>query len=78
MNPRVYALHDVLLHDEPQTRRRRHILEGLVLQLQDEGEDSLSLREKRALLSHREGLHLLHTRLWAAPTLETQSHHANG
>ncbi|MTW20074.1 glucans biosynthesis glucosyltransferase MdoH [Allochromatium palmeri] len=70
MNPGVYALHDALLHDEPQTRRRRHILEGLVLQLQDEGEDSLSLREKRALLSHREGLYLLHTRLWAASALE--------
>ena len=70
LNPGVYALHDALLHDEPQTRRRRHILEGLALQLQDEGERSLSLREQRALLSYREGLHLLHTRLWATPTLE--------
>ncbi|NVZ11072.1 glucans biosynthesis glucosyltransferase MdoH [Allochromatium humboldtianum] len=78
MNPGVYALHDALLHDEPQTRRRRHILEGLALQLQDEGEDSLSLREKRALLSHRDGLHLLHTRLWAAPTLEAPPPPANG
>ncbi|MBK1723815.1 glucans biosynthesis glucosyltransferase MdoH [Thiocystis violacea] len=64
--PCIYALHDSLLHDEPQSRRRRHILEGLIFQLQDEGADLLSLREKRALLSHREGLYLLHTRLWAA------------
>lgn len=65
--PCIYALHDCLLHDEPQTRRRRHALEGMVLQLQDEGPDSLSLKDKRALLSHRDGLHLLHTRLWARP-----------
>ena len=67
MAPCVYALHDSMLRDEPQSRRRRHALEGLVFQLQDEGEDSLSLREKRALLAHREGAYLLHTRLWAAP-----------
>ncbi|MGQ9830587.1 MAG: glucans biosynthesis glucosyltransferase MdoH [Thermochromatium sp.] len=78
MDPRVYALHDALLHDEPQTRQRRHLLEGLVFKLQDEGEDALSLREKRALLSHRQGLYLLHTRLWAAPTLERPPTPANG
>lgn len=78
MDPGVYALHDSLLRDEPQTRRRRHILEGLILQLQDEGEESLGLREKRALLTHREGLHLLHTRLWASPNLETPPPPANG
>ncbi|QIK37686.1 glucans biosynthesis glucosyltransferase MdoH [Caldichromatium japonicum] len=71
LDPRVYALHDALLYNEPQNRRRRHILEGLVFQLQDEGEESLSLREKRALLSHHDGLFLLHTRLWATPNPPT-------
>ncbi len=65
MQPCAYALHDSLLRDEPYSRRRRHVLEGLVFQLQDEGVDSLSMQEQRALIAHREGLHLLHTRLWA-------------
>ncbi|WP_245232402.1 glucans biosynthesis glucosyltransferase MdoH [Thiorhodococcus minor] len=67
--PCLYALHDSMLHDAPSSRRHRHALEGLVLQLQDDGPDSLGLAEKRALLSHREGLRLLHTRLWAGADL---------
>ncbi|NEX22493.1 glucans biosynthesis glucosyltransferase MdoH [Thiorhodococcus mannitoliphagus] len=69
VEPCIYALHDSLLHDKPSSRRGRHVLEGLIFQLQDDGADSLSIREKRALLAHREGLHLLHTRLWSGTDL---------
>lgn len=66
LDPCAYALHASLLPDESPSRRRRHYLEGLIFQLQDEGITSLSPSEKRALLSHRDGLYELHTLLWAA------------
>jgi membrane glycosyltransferase len=65
VDPCAYALHAALLPDETPSRRRRHYLEGLIFQLQDEGTGSLSPAEKRALLSHRDGLYELHTLLWA-------------
>jgi membrane glycosyltransferase len=65
VDPCAYALHASLLPDETPSRRRRHYLEGLIFQLQDEGPASLSPVEKRALLSHRDGLYELHTLLWA-------------
>jgi membrane glycosyltransferase len=65
VDPCAYALHASLLPDEIPSRRRRHYLEGLIFQLQDEGTGSLSPAEKRALLSHRDGLYELHTLLWA-------------
>ena len=64
-DPYAYALHASLLPDETPSRRRRHYLEGLIFQLQDDGTGSLSPAEKRALLSHRDGLYELHTLLWA-------------
>ncbi len=67
VDPGAYALHTALLPAETPSRRRRHYLEGLIFQLQDEGADSLNAAEKRALLSHRDGLYELHTLLWAAP-----------
>jgi len=67
VDPGAYALHTALLPAETPSRRRRHYLEGLIFQLQDEGADSLNGAEKRALLSHRDGLYELHTLLWAAP-----------
>ncbi|MBK1718645.1 glucans biosynthesis glucosyltransferase MdoH [Thiocystis violacea] len=65
LDPCVHALHASLLPDERPSRRRRHYLEGLIFQLQDEGPNSLNPNEKRALLSHRDGLQELHTLLWA-------------
>lgn len=65
VDPGAYALHASLLPDETPSRRRRHALEGIIFQLQDEGPQSLNTAEKRALLSHRDGLHELHTQLWA-------------
>jgi membrane glycosyltransferase len=65
VDPCAYALHSSLLPDETPSRRRRHYLEGLIFQLQDEGAGSLTAAEKRALLSHRDGLYELHTLLWA-------------
>ena len=65
VEPCVYALHASLLPDETPSRRRLHYLEGLIFQLQDEGPGTLKAHEKRALLSHRDGLYELHARLWA-------------
>ncbi len=65
VNPCTYALHAAQLPDEAPSRRRRHALEGLIFKLQDAGLNGLSTREKRALISHRDGLAELHTLLWA-------------
>jgi membrane glycosyltransferase len=67
VDPCPWALHMSLLPAEIPNRRRRHYLEGLIFQVQDEGPDSLSAAERRALLSHRDGLRELHTLLWSAP-----------
>ncbi|WP_295387565.1 glucans biosynthesis glucosyltransferase MdoH [uncultured Thiodictyon sp.] len=65
VNPCAYSLHASLLPDETPNRRRRHYLEGLIFQLQDDGAHTLKAAEKRALVSHRDGLYELHTLLWA-------------
>ncbi len=68
IDPHIYALHASLLPDEVADRRRKHYLEGLIFQLQDEGTESLQPVEKRALLSHRsDGVDPLHILLWAEP-----------
>ncbi len=67
IDPCAYSLHAALLPEEIPNRRRRHYLEGLIFQLQDEGPNSLSAAEKRVLLSHRDGLEELHLLLWSAP-----------
>jgi membrane glycosyltransferase len=67
VDPCVWALHMSLLPAETPSRRRRHYLEGLIFQLQDDGPESLSAAEKRVLLAHRDGLQELHTLLWSAP-----------
>lgn len=66
-DPCAYTLHASLLPDETPSRRRRHYLQGLIFKLQDEGAESLSPAEKRALLSHRDGLYELHTLRWTGP-----------
>jgi membrane glycosyltransferase len=68
VDPCAWALHMSLLPQETPSRRRLHYLQGLIFQLQDEGPDSLTPGEKRALLSHRDGLYELHTLLWSAPS----------
>ena len=63
-DPCAYTLHASLLPDETPSRRRRHFLQGLIFKLEDEGVASLTPAEKRALLSHRDGLYELHTLRW--------------
>jgi membrane glycosyltransferase len=68
--PPLNALHLSLL--PPDTRvstRQRHYLQGLVYQLLEDGADTLTAQEKRALLSHRETLHNLHLLSWSLPRL---------
>jgi membrane glycosyltransferase len=69
VDPCVWSLHMSLLPAEAPSRRRRHYLEGLIFQLQDDGPESLTSAERRVLLSHRDGLQELHTLLWSAPVL---------
>ena len=51
-DPYVNALHLSLLPEsEPPGKRRRHYLEGLIHQLEEEGPDSLSAAQKRELIA---------------------------
>jgi membrane glycosyltransferase len=71
-HPYVNALHQSLLPErEPLSKRRRHYLEGLIQQLEEEGPDSLSAAQKRDLISDPETLWRLHTLLWSRSALET-------
>lgn len=77
--PQVNALHLALLpvEEEPVSRRRRHYLEGLLHQVEEDGPGSLTLAEQRALLSCPGMLRRLHTYIWttrprwAVPLLES-------
>ena len=67
-DPYVNALHRSLLPPrEPPGKRRRHYLEGLVHQLEEEGPDSLSAAQKRDLISDPDMLLRLHTLFWSRP-----------
>ena len=67
-DPYVNALHLSLLPPrEPPSKRRRHYLEGLVHQLEEEGPDSLSAAQKRDLIADPETLLRLHALLWSRP-----------
>ncbi len=77
LDPAVYALHAALLPDEAPSRRRRHYLEGLIFQLQDDGPGTLSGTEKRALLSHRDGMYELHTLLRGQEANPDRRQHAH-
>ncbi|MDG4549525.1 MAG: glucans biosynthesis glucosyltransferase MdoH [Candidatus Contendobacter sp.] len=67
-DPYVNALHLSLLPPrEPPGKRRRHYLEGLIHQLEEEGPDSLSAPQKRDLLSDPETLTRLHALFWSRP-----------
>jgi membrane glycosyltransferase len=67
-DPYVNALHLSLLPErEPPGKRRRHYLEGLVHQLEEEGPDSLSAAQKRDLIADPETLQRLHALFWSRP-----------
>ncbi len=67
-DPYVNALHLSLLPErEPPGKRRRHYLEGLVHQLEEEGPDSLSAAQKRDLIADPDMLLRLHTLFWSRP-----------
>ena len=67
-DPYVNALHRSLLPPrEPAGKRRRHYLEGLVHQLEEEGPDSLSAAQKRDLIADPDMLLRLHTLFWSRP-----------
>ncbi len=69
--PKVNALHLALLpaHASAPDKRYRHYLQGLVYQLLEEGINSLSASERRALLLDRETVLQLHTLLWGLPAM---------
>jgi membrane glycosyltransferase len=69
-DPYVNALHRSLLPErEPPNRRRRHYLEGLVHQLEEEGPDSLSAAQRRELIADPETLLRLHALFWSRPPI---------
>jgi membrane glycosyltransferase len=67
-DPYVNALHRSLLPEcEPPGKRRRHYLEGLIHQLEEEGPDSLSPVQQRDLITDPETLLRLHALFWSRP-----------
>ncbi|HUM93533.1 MAG TPA: glucans biosynthesis glucosyltransferase MdoH [Candidatus Competibacter sp.] len=67
-DPYVNALHLSLLPERgPPGKRRRHYLEGLIHQLEEEGPDSLSAAQKRDLIAEPETLLRLHALFWSRP-----------
>ncbi|HUM92767.1 MAG TPA: glucans biosynthesis glucosyltransferase MdoH, partial [Candidatus Competibacter sp.] len=67
-DPYVNALHLSLLPErEPPGKRRRHYLEGLIHQLEEEGPDSLSAAQKRDLIADPDTLRQLHALFWSRP-----------
>jgi len=67
-DPYVNALHRSLLPPrEPPGRRRRHYLEGLVHQLEEDGPESLSPAQKRDLIADPDLLLRLHALFWSRP-----------
>jgi len=68
VDPYVNALHRSLLPErEPPGKRRRHYLEGLIHQLEEEGPGSLSPAQKRELIADPDTLLRLHALFWSRP-----------
>ena len=68
VDPYVNALHRSLLPErEPPGKRRRHYLEGLIHQLEEEGPNSLSPAQKRELIADPDTLLRLHALHWSRP-----------
>lgn len=68
-DPRVNALHLALLPSRIPSKRRRHYLEGLVIQLLEDGIASLAVADKREILSDPDTLLRLHVLAWSHPHL---------
>ncbi len=67
-DPYVNVLHRSLLPErDPPGKRRRHYLEGLIQQLEEEGPDSLSPAQKRELIADPDTLLRLHALFWMHP-----------
>jgi len=67
-DPGVNALHLALLPErDPPGKRRRHYLEGLIQQLEEEGPDGLSPAQRRELLAEPELVQRLHVGFWSRP-----------
>jgi membrane glycosyltransferase len=64
-DPGTYSLHLALLPDRPIKKRQRHQLRAWVYQLVEDGPETLSAAEKRALISDPETLTRLHTLAWS-------------
>jgi membrane glycosyltransferase len=64
-DPGAYSLHLALLPDRPVKKRQRHQLRALVYQLVEDGPETLSAADKRALISDPETLGRLHTLAWS-------------
>lgn len=65
-DPYVNALHRSLLpQTAPLNKRRRHYLEGLIHQLEEEGEGSLHPAQQRELIADSETLLRLHALFWS-------------
>ncbi len=74
VDPYVNALHRSLLPErEPPGKRRRHYLEGLIHQLEEEGPNSLSPAQKRELIADPETLLRLHALHWSRPFARSAS-----
>lgn len=64
-DPTVNALHLSLLEDRSTTKRQQLYLESLIFKLIEDGEDSLTLTEKRELLTDMETMKYLHILAWS-------------
>jgi membrane glycosyltransferase len=72
-DPAVCALHQALLPERPLKKRRRHQLKALTYQLLEDGSESLSWQEKRALISESETLLHLHVLAASQPGAASRS-----
>ncbi|MBF0219339.1 MAG: glucans biosynthesis glucosyltransferase MdoH [Gammaproteobacteria bacterium] len=70
IDPPIHALHLSMLPSGSNSKRQQHHLSGLIYQLLEEGEESLTIKEKRALLSDRDALRKLHLTTWSLPALD--------
>ena len=67
-DPGAYSLHLALLPNRPVKKRQRHQLRALVYQLVEDGPETLSATDKRALIADPETLARLHTLAWSRRT----------
>lgn len=68
-DPLTHALHQALLPPDKADKRHQHYLQGLIYQLLEEGVETLTPVEKRALLSSPQTLQELHRLTWSLPLM---------